>query len=270
MDKETVNSLVSEAQHIAENAGNLIMTFFDELAEEEVEYKADQSPVTLADKAANKQIVDELIKLDDSIPIISEEGLAQNLDNADIFWLVDPLDGTKEFINGSQEFTVNIALINKGEPVLGVIHQPPANITTFGSQEAGAFIAGDDEELSASTPENSCMLAVSKRHSSGEETKFALFLQDKFEEMRTIGLGSSLKFNAIAQGSAHIYSRFGRTFQWDIAAGHAILRSAGGEVVDLHGKPISYKNDSNQPINGFFAVSDIDYWKGIINEFNNL
>ena len=113
MDKETVNSLVSEAQHIAENAGNLIMTFFDELAEEEVEYKADQSPVTLADKAANKQIVDELINLDDSIPIISEEGLAQNLDNADIFWLVDPLDGTKEFINGSQEFTVNIALIIK-------------------------------------------------------------------------------------------------------------------------------------------------------------
>ena len=183
---------------------------------------------------------------------------------------MDPLDGTKEFINGSQEFTVNIALINRGEPVLGVIHQPPANITTFGSQESGAFIAGDDEELSVSTPENSCMLAVSKRHSSGEETKFALFLQDKFEEMRTIGLGSSLKFNAIAQGSAHIYSRFGRTFQWDIAAGHAILRSAGGEVVDLHGKPISYKNDSNQPINGFFAVSDIDYWKGIINEFNNL
>ena len=126
MDKETVNSLVSEAQHIAENAGNLIMTFFDELAEEEVEYKADQSPVTLADKAANKQIVDELINLDETIPIISEEGLAQNLDNSDTFWLVDPLDGTKEFINGSQEFTVNIALINKGEPVLGVIHQPPA------------------------------------------------------------------------------------------------------------------------------------------------
>ena len=183
---------------------------------------------------------------------------------------MDPLDGTKEFINGSQEFTVNIALINKGEPVLGVIHQPPANITTFGSQESGAFIARDDEELSTSAPQNSCMLAVSKRHSSGEETKFALFLQDRFEEMRTIGLGSSLKFNAIAQGSAHIYSRFGRTFQWDIAAGHAILRSAGGEVVDLQGKPISYKNDSNQPINGFFAVSDIDFWKGIINEFNNL
>ena len=104
MDKETVNSLVLEAQHIAENAGNLIMTFFDELAEEEVEYKVDQSPVTLADKAANKQIVDELINLDETIPIISEEGLAQNLDNSDTFWLVDPLDGTKEFINGSQEF----------------------------------------------------------------------------------------------------------------------------------------------------------------------
>ena len=150
MDKETLKSFISEAQHIAENAGNLIMTFFDELAEEEVEYKADQSPVTLADKAANKQIVDELINLDETIPIISEEGLAQNLDNSDTFWLVDPLDGTKEFIYGSQEFTVNIALINKGEPVLGVIHQPPANITTFGSQESGAFIAGDDEELSTS------------------------------------------------------------------------------------------------------------------------
>ena len=99
MDKETVNSLVSEVQHIAENAGNTIMTFFDELADEEVEYKADQSPVTSADKAANEQIVDELINLDDSIPIISEEGLAQNLDNVDTFWLVDPLDGTKEFIN---------------------------------------------------------------------------------------------------------------------------------------------------------------------------
>ena len=140
MDKETLKSFISEAQHIAENAGNLIMTFFDELAEEEVEYKADQSPVTLADKAANKQIVDELINLDETIPIISEEGLAQNLDNADIFLLVYTLVGTKEFINGSQEFTVNIALINKGEPVLGVIHQPPANITTFGSQESGLLL----------------------------------------------------------------------------------------------------------------------------------
>ncbi len=270
MDKDTINSLVSEVQHIAENAGNLIMTFFDELAEEEIEFKADQSPVTIADKAANKQIVDELINLDDTIPIISEEGLAQNLDNTDTFWLVDPLDGTKEFINGSQEFTVNIALIDRGEPVLGVIHQPPTSITTFGSKESGAFIAGDDEKLSTNSPDKSCMLAVSKRHSSGEETKFALFLQDKFDEMRTIGLGSSLKLNAIAQGSAHIYSRFGRTFQWDIAAGHSILRSAGGEVVDLQGKPISYKNDSNQPINGFFAVSDLAYWNGIINEFNNL
>ena len=270
MDKETINNLVSEVQHIAENAGNLIMTFFDELAEEEVEYKADQSPVTQADKAANTQIVDELMNLDDSIPIISEEGLAQNLDNAKTFWLVDPLDGTKEFINGSQEFTVNIALIYEGEPVLGVIHQPPTNITTYGSKEAGAFIVGDEEKLSTSSPEKTCMLAVSKRHSSGEETKFALYLQDKFEEMRTIGLGSSLKFNAIAQGSAHIYSRFGRTFQWDIAAGHAILRSAGGEIVDLQGKSISYKNDQNQPINGFFAVSNITFWRGIINEFNNL
>ena len=102
MDKETIKSLAAEAQHIAENAGNLIMTFFDELAEDDVEYKADQSPVTLADKAANEQIVDELINLDGSIPIISEEGLAQNPDSADIFWLVDPLDGTKEFINGYQ------------------------------------------------------------------------------------------------------------------------------------------------------------------------
>ena len=92
MDKETVNSLVSEAQHIAENAGNLIMTFFDELAEEEVEYKADQSPVTLADKAANKQIVDELINLDETIPIISEEGLAQNLDNSCLLYTSDAAD----------------------------------------------------------------------------------------------------------------------------------------------------------------------------------
>ena len=113
MDKDTINSLVSEVQHIAENAGNLIMTFFDELAEEEVEYKADQSPVTLADKAANKQIVDELINLDDSIPIISEEGLAQNLDNADIFWLVDPLDGTKEFINDHRSLPSILRLLIK-------------------------------------------------------------------------------------------------------------------------------------------------------------
>ena len=139
MDKETVNSLVSEAQHIAENAGNLIMTFFDELAEEEVEYKADQSPVTLADKAANKQIVDELINLDDSIPIVSEEGLAQNLDNADIFWLVDPLDGTKEFINGTQEFTVNIALIEKNFPIFGVIYAPAKSLLYYAIKNNGAF-----------------------------------------------------------------------------------------------------------------------------------
>ena len=99
MDKETVNSLVTEAQHIAENAGNLIMTFFDELAEEEVEYKADQSPVTLADKAANKQIVDELINLDDSIPIISEETVDINVKNySKTFWLIDPIEGTRDYI----------------------------------------------------------------------------------------------------------------------------------------------------------------------------
>lgn len=206
-----------------------------------VESKEDGSPVTEADRRAQEIICERLTLLASGVPIVAEEGHA-NPDGAwppTRFWLVDPLDGTREFVGGTHEFTVNIALIDAGAPVLGVILAPALD-RLFAAANGGALIedAAGRRQLSARTVPHEGATVVSSR-SHGDADALA-----RFEAGRKIAAsltaGSSLKFCLLATGEADLYPRFGRTMEWDTAAGDAILRAAGGNVIDLTGEPLRY------------------------------
>ncbi len=210
-----------------------------------VERKADDSPVTAADYAANDVIVPELSALTPSIPVVSEESAAVG-DVPDVsggcFWLVDPLDGTKEFIAGRDEFTVNIALVDAGRPVLGVVGIPVLGeiFSGFGPGSARFHAAdGGVRRIDARRPPEDGLTAMVSRSHADMEAVEALFATMTIKE-RVIA-GSSLKFCRIAAGMADLYPRFGRTMEWDTAAGHAVLAAAGGSVRTLDGADLSYR-----------------------------
>jgi len=228
---------------LAEKAGLAIMALYNG-EEPGVTLKEDVSPVTLADLAAHRVILAGLQELTPLLPILSEESEAipySDRRNWDRYWLVDPLDGTKEFIKRNGEFTVNIALIVKGEPLLGVVHAPALGRTYSAVLGKGAF----RQESSRERPSRIVVhrkggrklkFVVSRSHPGAEAEAFlrALGTYD------TVQIGSSLKFCLVAEGSADIYPRFGPTREWDTAAGHCVLSSAGGAVTDLHGQPLRY------------------------------
>ncbi|MFA5879147.1 MAG: 3'(2'),5'-bisphosphate nucleotidase CysQ [Candidatus Margulisiibacteriota bacterium] len=197
----------------------------------EVKYKKDTSPLTKADLIANKVICEELTKLLD-IPILSEENAIINYKerkNWEYFWLVDPLDGTKEFISKNGEFTVNIALIEKGEPVLGVIYAPALDTFYFASKFLGCF-----KKIKKNIKNDTLVIVGSRSHDSEE---FDFFVEKKrllYKEIKIKKVGSSLKFCLIADGLADVYPRLGQTKEWDTAAGHIIAKMAGRKVVDFN------------------------------------
>jgi len=229
---------------IAYEAGACLLRFFGDTSYQ-VTQKSDGSDVTTADEQAEALIVAQLQALTPNIPIIGEESFAKGHkpDIDKIFWLVDALDGTKIFISGQKEFTVNIALVVDGEPVLGVVYAPALSRLFVGIKNQGAFVE-----------ENGQRRSIHCRKAPVEGlTVFASVFFDKRPELldqylqqtgqsvavRT-PLGSSLKFCNIAAGKGDLYPRFGRTMEWDTAAGEAVLRAAGGRVVDLDGKPMRY------------------------------
>lgn len=234
-----------------------------------VAHKGDQSPVTEADQLAETLILAGLTGLFPDVPVVAEESVAAGLIPAiaDRFFLVDPLDGTKEFISKNGEFTVNIGLIDKGVPVGGLVYAPALN-RIYGGDENGAWVADVDKGVLKNRqsiqvrPAPKAITAVGSRsHGSAETEAFlARFAVETFKPA-----GSSLKFCLIAEGKADIYPRMGRTMQWDTAAAHAVLRAAGGEVylTDLK-TPLPYGLDA--PANAdfsnayFVAVGD----KGLI------
>jgi len=232
---------VKQVSNIAVRAGAEIMKIYE--SDFAVETKADNSPVTLADKHAEDLILRSIREgLTDKMPIVSEEAASQGLApeiSGSAFWLIDPLDGTKEFINKNGEFTVNIALIENGKPVLGIVHLP-ASGTTYSGSAAGSFVMRGEEpkqQIHCNPPPTAPITAVvSRSHRAPEVDEF---LKD-FNVGKEISAGSSLKFCMIAEGGADIYPRFGRTMEWDTAAGHAVLRFAGGRVVDLDGNELIY------------------------------
>ncbi len=213
-----------------------------------IEYKEDNSPLTLADKVSQESISSNLKSLYPQIPILSEETERANYKTRkewEYFWLVDPLDGTKEFIKRNGEFTVNLALIYKGEPVLGIVSIPAKGVLYFAQSGKGAFKWEKDKRApypikAREEYAGKIVVAKSRSHSSSKDNKIISCL----ENTETITAGSSLKFCYVAEGKADIYLRGGRTMEWDTAAGQCIAESAGAKVFSLSGSPLKYNKKS--------------------------
>lgn len=242
---------------IAVQAGNAILKiYYDEGLSQEIEHKADNSPLTLADMASNQVIVDGLRNNFPEIPILSEEGRHISFSEREAwnrFWLVDPLDGTKEFIKRNGEFTVNIALIEDGYPVLGIIYAPVPDTIYVGDVIRHECYKITGEGISRSLQvnhKNGGRIAVGSRsHASQEEADLLV----QFDVNETISVGSSLKFCMVAEGKADIYYRHGPTMEWDTAAGQAIVEAAGGTVQSMPtGNRFSYNKENL--LNGSFLV----------------
>jgi 3'(2'), 5'-bisphosphate nucleotidase len=244
----TAEDLLAVLRMIAERAGKEILRFYIEEPEIEVQRKEDDSPVTAADLAADKLILEMLTALTPDIPVVTEEtyeeGASPDLSGGR-FWLVDPLDGTKEFLSRNGEFTVNIALIEKGEPVAGVVHAPAMAMTWAGvcgpeGESLATFSETDGPVMPIEirkAPQEGLTVVASRRHGQGGELDSFL---GRFQVGQMVSAGSSLKFCLLANGKADLYPRFGRTMEWDTAAGHAVLRAAGGRVEDAEGRPLTY------------------------------
>lgn len=235
--------------YISLQAGEEILKVYD--SDFAVESKDDRSPLTLADKKAHLAIAAGLEN--GPYPILSEEGKEipfEDRKNWERFWMVDPLDGTKEFIKRNGEFTVNIALIDDGEPILGVIYVPVKGICYLGAKELGAFKIMDLPGLSESEFESALnernklprkidrpyTIVGSRSHMSDETLEFMEACKEDYPKLEVISVGSSLKLCMVAEGLADAYPRFAPTMEWDTAAGQAIVEAAGGEVIDWESK----------------------------------
>ena len=231
------SSLLNNVILIAQDAGSKILDIYNSNTfSDSIEFKDDNSPLTIADKASNEIIVDKLEKLNPSIPILSEEG--KNIPYStrkewDKFWLIDPLDGTKEFIKRNGEFTVNIALIDNGEPIMGIVYAPVLNTTWYGSKEGGSFILKNKqtEKIKINKPDHTNTKVVSSR-SHSNNPKLEEYLK-QFTKYELIKMGSSIKMCLVADGSAHYYPRFGPTMEWDTGAAHAVVKYAGGNIYNI-------------------------------------
>ena len=238
MNSTSYSEYLAPCCNIAQQAGELIMTYFQ--TGHETRKKEDNSPVTDADVKANQLITKSLFDLFPNILIIAEEDELPPTHGHGLFWLVDPLDGTRAFVRGEPEFTVNIGLICHGTPVMGVIYAPPQDLLYYGAQGVGAFRQHGKQPaqpINVRTPPAQGLTVVkSKSHPSPATTAYLETL--KVHEL--IAGSSSFKFCMVADGSADIYPRFGRTMEWDTAAGHAILSAAGGRVETTDGTVLTY------------------------------
>jgi 3'(2'), 5'-bisphosphate nucleotidase len=238
---ELDQNLLDHVKIIAEEAGQAILQIYHQ-HDFEIKIKSDHSPLTQADLASHHIITKALKKLTPQIPILSEEG-EQLKGDIKTFWCVDPLDGTKEFIKRNGEFTVNIALIENHQPVLGVIHIPVKNETYLAMRGNGAKKIKDHQTKPLLKQQNQTrqppIFAVSRSHLN-QQTKD--FIQQYQAE--TIAAGSSIKLTMLAEGIADAYPRFGPTSLWDMAAGHAILKETGGEIFTLNDQPLVYNVDN--------------------------
>jgi 3'(2'), 5'-bisphosphate nucleotidase len=242
---------------IANLAGKAILEIYQK--DFSVEYKDDKSPLTEADKVSNEIIVDALKELTPEIPIISEENKLIEYEVRKSWkkcWLVDPIDGTKEFIKKNGEFTVNIALIENGNPILSVVGVPAQNIIFYAEHGKGAFKIENNitTKLMATTvSEDTIRIVGSRSHQTPELIAFVEEQKEKYPNVEFVAAGSSLKFCLIADGKADIYPRLGPTMEWDTAAGHLVATEAGTEVVIWNTKSKLTYNKENL-LNPFFIV----------------
>jgi len=225
-----LNSInLKEIEDIAQIAGNAIMKIYKK--DFQIEYKDDESPLTEADTESNDIICSKLQEIYPSIPILSEENKLieyEDRKNWEYYWCIDPIDGTKEFIKKNGEFTVNIALIHKGIPVLGVVYAPAIDKMYVAKKGEGAFLNG--LRLPLQKGEREFTVVASKSHLSEETQKFIDELKEEYPKLKADSKGSSLKLCMVAEGSADIYPRIAPTMEWDTAAAHAIVLESGKNV----------------------------------------
>ena len=234
------HSLLEPAIDAARAAGEIVLAVYG--TDFGVRSKSDASPVTEADERAEAAIVARLQALTPDVPVVAEESVAGGAapQIADRFWLVDPLDGTKEFISRNGEFTINIALIEHGRPVLGVVFAPALGRLFAGCAHGGAFVdeGGVRRPIGCrEVPAEGLTVVASRSH--GDAVALDALLAGQ-RVARVVSAGSSLKLCMVAAGEADLYPRLGRTMEWDIAAGHAVLAAAGGEVMSLDERPLRY------------------------------
>lgn len=261
-----MNELLQKAIQAALQAGQEILKIYTQ--DFAVEQKIDASPLTQADLASNQVIVDCLKST--QIPILSEEIQQEAYavrKRWNRFWMIDPLDGTKEFVNRNGEFTVNIALIESGKPVLGIIYAPCLQWLYFANENGSfkqekitqysEFSMDLAQELNYQKPNKDSVVVVASRSHLNESTEeFIQKLHLKYHSVKKISMGSSLKLCLVAEGKAHVYPRFSPTMEWDIAAGHAICRFAGTSVVQADsGEPIAYNKENL--LNPNFLVGEV-------------
>jgi 3'(2'), 5'-bisphosphate nucleotidase len=239
--------LLPRVATLAREAGGAVMQVYSEV-NPAVDYKRDNSPLTQADMASHHMIVEGLTRLTPDWPVLSEESQEVPFERRTSwhsYWLVDPLDGTREFLRRNGEFTINIALMEDRQPVLGVVYAPAIGKLYSACRGGGAWLVRGEltTAIAAVKPENGCTrVVVSRSHASGEEKL------EGFPELDApctyIAMGSSLKFCLVAEGAADFYPRTGPTMEWDTAAAQCIVEQAGGSVTDLEGNPMQY----NKPV----------------------
>lgn len=265
---------LDEVRNIAVAAGQEILTVYDQDQALEITLKDDKSPLTEADRRAHELIVERLQNLDSDIPILSEESDAIDFETRSSwhrYWLVDPLDGTKEFIKRNGEFTVNIALIDRGRPSLGVVHVPVTGVTYLGKLGIGAWkqdASGDISTIATQSLEleRGVVRVVASRSHRGEEVEALITrIEAGLGPCEVVSMGSSLKICLLADGSADIYPRLAPTCEWDTAAAHGVLAAAGGDIYTTGFEPLRY-NQKAELLNPYFiALADIEFaWQQLL------
>ncbi len=241
---------------IARDAGAAIMQVYAQ--DFSVEHKDDRSPLTAADMAAHHLIVAGLVKLTPGVPVLSEESASIDWSERRSwrrYWLVDPLDGTREFVKKNGEFTVNIALVEDGLPVFGVVYAPALDELHYGVRGIGAFVCDGNTRLPIATrrPAAAPLHVAASRSHLDSRTAAAI---ERMGEVTLLGMGSSLKFCRLAEARLDVYPRFAPTSEWDTAAGQCVLEAAGGTVLTLDGKPLAYNSKDSLLNPDFLALGD--------------
>lgn len=260
--------LLDQVIETSVRAGQAILEIYNSDRDFNTETKSDDSPVTDADKAAHIVLYKTLSEIDQNIPVLSEEGNMPDFDTRSSwgrYWIIDPLDGTKEFIKRNGEFTVNVALIEGGVPILGVVHVPVLGITYAGTSDLGAIkidSAGEKAITPRSAPEKGqgpVKVVASRSHGSEAVEKCVNKLEKYFGSTERKSMGSSLKLCLVAEGEADIYPRLAPTSEWDTAAAQAVVEAAGGIVLDDDLKVLRYNTKADILNPHFYVIGDPNF-----------
>lgn len=272
------DTLLNRVIELCREAGAAILEVYNQEGELDIDTKADDSPVTAADLAAHRVLLRDLPGFLADVPVLSEEGKLPAWEERkgwDSYWIIDPLDGTKEFIHRNGEFTVNVALVQNGVPVLGVVYVPVLDVVYCGLKNGGAWKIANGEKLAiqcrslqaVENRETKFTLVASRRHGAEEVNLLIKKLEQHFGELATRNMGSSLKLCLVAEGVADLYPRLAPTSEWDTAAAQAVVEAAGGQVYkyDLEVMRYNTKEDILNP--WFYVVGDKGFpWQNFLQE----